>query len=165
MEAGRVLGVPKGRLSHPERKDVPFHCLTKTTSLFHWEYMSRCLRSNPAYSHDSPPRIYVTRRGEVLELLSAPVPPTDPEDDHGQIDWTPPDLSLGSVWYTKRLNNLFRAAAKYPGKELDIVLDGLKCLVEHRLNLTGRSPDLSGSEFCGGNSCQNIGMPYKMGAG
>ena len=114
--------------------------LRRTTSVYLWEYLGRALSGLEA-----PQRSTVRIKGESLawsardqlirEAAALPDQP-DPEPYH----WAPPPIHEGSRWFWARCSNLFRAALRYPGREVELVNRGLRDLDIHRGNYDRHGP-------------------------
>lgn len=136
---GGVTPGPPNFGKHPLRSMA-----LRSTSVFHWEHltnsMSRSiwLKVTPGMSNPS------TAPRELLPSDQRfPSRPRAPK-----FTWQPPDLSMGSPWYNRRLTNLNIAAAVYPlpdGVEEGtfrraLVTEGLEMLARHRANYDSVGP-------------------------
>ena len=56
---------------------------------------------------------------------------------------SPPDLRAGGAWFNCRLTSLFKAAKEYGRRWVDLVIQGLDALAQHRRNYdaTGANPE------------------------
>ena len=120
-EVGRGLG-----MKSEEAKDMSGALLTRTTSLFHWEYLMDCLGSPSAYP-----------------AIAGGTPQTVENQANRQVEppfkWVPPDLSVGSPWYKERLKSLQKASWEFPDPP-SIVKEGLSILDIHRSNYNSEGP-------------------------
>lgn len=119
-EIGRGLGIPKTwnlqYASKGTRAD-----LNHTTSLFHWEYLGRCLT--------------LTQRSRDISVTTQTALTSTKTDapNSAPFHWAPPDLRRGGAWHQRAIATLRIAAATYPDPNA-IYSDGLSCLDRHRTN-------------------------------
>ena len=131
----------KGLGGHPSKESAPREYLLRhTTSVFTWEYLSRCIAFDPSRSRDNPELFTDWDRLED-SVLRTPEDPPAPVN-LAQLDWRPPDLSKGSPWYHKRVSSLRVACRDYPDKEESIFQQGLRILDVHRDNYDLEGPAL-----------------------
>ncbi|CAJ1968834.1 unnamed protein product [Cylindrotheca closterium] len=127
-EMARGLGIPKGPEMNLSKKS-----LQRTTSLFHWEYLSHSLQHlfpMPALESRPTP----AEDGSSNES-SSPAGPTTCKE----FGWVPADLSPGGTWHQQRISNLRWASEHYPEPK-DIFDDGLHRLAVHRQNYDQDGP-------------------------
>jgi len=138
VELGRALGVskvsfcPLTELSQAAASRLLF----RTTSVFHWEFVSGAL-SSLASSHTSfPPP--ASRPPGVAPSVDLPPAPRDPPLP---FDWEMRDISAGKPWWCDRVATLKAAASHYPPSESKtIIREGLEMLNVHRRNYTDGKP-------------------------
>jgi hypothetical protein len=135
-ELTRGLGVPKSwKLPVATLTDG---LLRRTTSVFHWEYLSESL----------------LRKAHSKTIETGPLPAfedlrdrTQPSGDQTEghfvpttpFSWTPPDLRPGQPWYEKRTANLAKAAATF-SDPTSVIEEGLQALETHRNNYDSEGP-------------------------
>ncbi|CAJ1956285.1 unnamed protein product [Cylindrotheca closterium] len=124
-EFARGLGIPK-----TDKDRLTERCLHRSTSVFHWEYLSRSLQNlfSSATQDQDTPSLQPSQEDPTL----LPIPRT-------LFEWKPADLSPGGKWYLKRVANLEVAASHYPTPEA-VIVDGLNRLRIHRANYTADGP-------------------------
>ena len=109
---------------------------SRTTSLFHWEYLSPIFSGTPTTEPSSSSPV-LAESIPVIDLITSenddPVPSFD-------FAWRPPDLSEGGDWYNTRLSNLRRACQNYPNSE-ELFDEGLSLLKIHRNNYDEDGPN------------------------
>jgi hypothetical protein len=127
-ESGRGLGIPKEWKLSPGR--ITKGLLSRTTTLFHWEYLSGTLSraSRPASITNSSPETRASSRDQLRGK-------TRPEP----FSWKPPDLSPGGVWCEKRIANLRKAAESFQDPT-SVVQEGLAAIEIHRSNYDAEGP-------------------------
>ena len=140
-ELARWLGTTK---SH-DLSQLIARTIRTTTSVFHWKYLSESLTfpdelqvecylfdgKVPRNAHDL---LSALQRAGQRDNPPDPVEPTYP------IDWTPPDLSEGCVWYRERVQNLRHACEAYGDESARLFSDGLEILRRHRENYDDEGP-------------------------
>ena len=104
--------------------------LARTTSIFHWEYVSSVL-AQPFAPID--PKLVPIR--DFFETAGLSFAPTEPRP----FAWKPPDLSSGGKFGCDRVAALQSAAQFYPDPQ-EIICDGLAKLDIHRLNYKDDGP-------------------------
>jgi hypothetical protein len=124
-EVGRGLGLNKASSTTA----VPGP-LKRTTSVFHWEYLSEILTNRDAASMTAPTRTSVQDH-TTRPSPAVPAPPP--------FSWRPPDLSPEGAWYQQRLANLRAAVSTCPNPK-KAWLDGLRMLRIHRSNYNADGP-------------------------
>jgi hypothetical protein len=131
-ETARGLGIPKA-----DSDKATSALLQRTTSVFHWEYLSASIAGF------NSPRLVVPETWSAAHNDTCPIPHSRDslQENHvPDFQWGPPDLSENGSWWTTRISNLQSAATSYPGPEL-IVEDGLRLLTIHRNNYNAAGPD------------------------
>ena len=131
-EVARGLGIPKGSESHLSPAS-----LGRTTSVFHWEYLSTSLQQYHEVNGNGyeVTRDLNSRKDVEVEQRTPTSPITLPE-----FSWTPPDLEPGKEWHQIRLANLWTASRYY--QEADAVYqDGLNRLEIHQNNYSSEGPN------------------------
>ena len=133
-ETSRGLGVPKEWKIDP--KKITKGSLERTTSLFHWEYLSATLSRAASVT---------TLRAGASSVSNHTVPPspvfvpgTTPEENV-PFSWRPPDLREGKAWHQKRMANLRKAACSFPDPAR-VIDEGIAALATHRNNYTLEGP-------------------------
>jgi len=134
--------------------------LRRTTSVYLWEYAGRSLLHAPA-----PKTSSLLVAGSKIEYqahqhlgeVTEPLPENLPEPEPYQ--WTPPSIARGSKWFRRRCTNLFRAAKQYPGREVELVNQGLVILDIHRSNYDSEAQNPLTLRSCGGSFHPNTGTP------
>ena len=130
-EFSRGLGFTKS-----ESELVTGGLARRTTSVFHWEYLSTALAGDPPIRVDGPSAPCVP----VIDLLAPlTVDDTPPTFD---FTWQPKDLSEGGEWYQDRISHLRHACAHFPNST-DLYNDGLERLRTHRSNYDKDGPNPS----------------------
>lgn len=128
-EVARGLGFPKEMGLAPSATT-----LERSTSVFHWEYLSQGFSGLDLPSLPSP-------------LEERPVGPDPLQHDRDvptgpstTFSWAPPDLDPWGDWYAARILSLRRAAStyRYPCR---VYLEGLDTLEIHRGNYNCEGPD------------------------
>ena len=130
-ESGRGLGIPKEWKVNP--KEITKGLLERTTSLFHWEYLSATLSRAAREAKESNPLSPSLTWAEMRDK-SRPVPVS-----HVPFSWKPPDLREGQEWHNKRVANLHKAAESCPDPATAIK-EGMEALRTHRGNYTLEGP-------------------------
>jgi len=128
-------------LGRKSKEEPHTSLLRRTTSVYIWEYAGRSLTHAPVPKTSS---LRVT--GATIEYqahhhlgeVTPPLPEDLPEPD--PYHWSPPSIAAGSKWFYKRCTNLFRAARQYPGREIELVNQGLVDLDTHRSNYDAEGP-------------------------
>jgi hypothetical protein len=127
-ETSRGLGVPKEWKIDP--KNITKGSLERTTSLFHWEYLSSTLSRVATASESLPPPLgWKGMRDRTRPTSEKNVP----------FSWKPPDLREGRKWHRQRMANLRKAAASFPNPAR-VIADGIAALAIHRSNYTVDGP-------------------------
>jgi hypothetical protein len=131
-ETARGLGIPKN-----DSNKATSALLHRTTSVFHWEYLSASIAGLNFPDTPTPDTRSALRHAQrpspsVEEALQA--------NDSPDFQWAPPDLSEGGSWRATRLGNLERASNAYPNPG-SIVEDGIRLLDIHRNNYNEKGPD------------------------
>ncbi|CAJ1966080.1 unnamed protein product [Cylindrotheca closterium] len=124
-EFARGLEIPK-----TDEEGLTERCLHRSTSVLHWEYLSRSLQNlfSSATQDQDTPSLQPSQQDPTL----LPIPRT-------LFEWKPADLSPGGKWYLKRVAKLEVAASHYPTPEA-VIVDGLNRLRIHRANYTADGP-------------------------
>jgi hypothetical protein len=132
-ETSRGLGVPKEWKVDPKR--ITKGSLERTTSLFHWEYLSTTLsRAGRAEVKSDPfPRPLLSWK--EMRDKNRPTPLKNVP-----FSWKPPDLREGKEWHQKRMTNFRKAAESFPDPT-SVVDEGLAALATHRNNYTVDGPE------------------------
>ena len=135
-ELARGLGVP----TTTDSDKLTNTLLTRTTSVYIWEYLSTSL-SPDAPTPTTEPGLFTS-----WDQLTDPVRPFSPPQQADptsvmEFDWVPPDLSPGSVWHQTRVHNLRQACSHYPDFYESYLSDGLARLETHRGNYTNEGAD------------------------
>ena len=106
----------------------------RTTSLFHWEYLSPALAGAPA--------IVVSPHQLGLRTVhkDSDDDPTSTDPVSAPFAWKPPNLREGGRWYLQRIRNLKQACSGHPNSD-EIYHDGLKRLLRHRHNYDDDGPN------------------------
>lgn len=151
---GAWVRTPKGvrRLTSPETarglgftkelaEEVLPSVLRRTTSVFHWEYLSHSIihldspRGGTRQEHLKPPSQALPRKGPNPDAKD------HPDEGHAQqaFKWRTPDLSPGGTWYRQRLKNLRQAADFFLDSDA-VYQDGLERLKRHRKNYNEDGP-------------------------
>ena len=122
-ELARGLGIPKG-----EETGLGVKSLHRSSSLFHWEYLSRSLERlqeldepPPTPSAGSSDPSLLQERSEHHKSNSSTS--TSPKALHS-FSWQPPDLKEDGEWCRQRTANLCKAARAYVNTE-EVFQDGL----------------------------------------
>jgi hypothetical protein len=118
-EIGRGLGLPKSG----SKEAVP-GILTRTTSVFHWEYLSELLTEQDTKSMKTPKRPRIKVHPGEDPIPGEPMVP---------FSWRPPDLSPEGDWYRQRLASLSIAIQECPNPA-QAWKDGQEILRIHRGN-------------------------------
>ena len=135
-ELGKSMG---GRRSDYDGVDdrALWHLLERTTSRFHWEFITQCLRRGPstlvAGSLEDPaldPDI-------VLERLTGSER-MNPATQGGPCLWVPPDLTPGRTWHWARVNSLSLAARTHGAEWFPLFNQGLDSLRIHSGNYSNQ---------------------------
>jgi hypothetical protein len=138
-ELATGLGVTK-----PQRlSEVLFSTLQRTTSVFIFEYLSQCVSAHsPQPRPLNLPNAVPDELSQVLlDRFRKHSPHTDVlTDADTTFDWAPPDLTEGGEWYTHRVATLRLAASHYPGREIELLHQGLLHLDTHRSNYDATGP-------------------------
>ena len=129
-ESSRGLGVPKEW--RVESKRITKGLLERTTTLFHWEYLSSTL-SRPA-------RPMPSQKGKAPALSWSELRNKTRPKPQVPFSWKPPDLKEGGAWFQKRMVNL-RKAAESCDDPPSIIDEGIKAIEIHRQNYTEDGPD------------------------
>ena len=129
--------------------------MLRTTSLFHWEYLSptitRALRRTPPSSDSrSEETHFQGLRGEeemkTFRCLREragrkATPESDKDREYPEFHWEPPDLRVGGEWHRQRVANLERAIARYPEEEREgLRQEGMRILTIHQGNYDDKGP-------------------------
>jgi hypothetical protein len=123
-ETGRGLGLPKDC-----NTDLTEKTLCRTTSVYHWEYLS-----DSFLSKDNP--------GTGLDPTSQPSFPEDASSTppkYAPFKWKPPDLGEGGAWWQERVVSLRKAAATLDNPE-ETYANGLDILNVPQWNYTAEGP-------------------------
>ena len=133
-ESSRGLGVPKEWKVDPTR--ITKGLLARTTTLFHWEYLSATL-SRPA-------RPTTIRPGQKSPSLSWSEMRnrTRPEPTAVQVPfaWKPPDLQEGGIWFNQRMSNLRKASESFEDPT-SVIDEGIEAINIYRQNYTKDGPE------------------------
>jgi hypothetical protein len=131
-ESGRGLGIPKEWKVDPSK--ITKGLLSRTTTLFHWEYLSSTL-SRPAQTAAVLRPEFPDRSGEEVCNQTRRTPSA------GGIpfSWKPPDLREGGVWCERRLANLRKAADSFEDPTR-VYEEGVQAINTHRGNYTADGP-------------------------
>jgi hypothetical protein len=132
-ELARGLGMDKK--SSEEAKDhLTPSLLQRTTSLFHWEYLS------DGFVQIEEPIV------QPYEIADEFVFDEDYEDGdrdsteaESNFTWRPPNLQIGGPWYRRRFENLLLAAWTYKDP-FPLIREGINILDRHRKNYTDTHP-------------------------
>jgi hypothetical protein len=127
-ESGRGLGLPKEWQISPKR--ITSGLLARTTSLFHWEYLSATLLREARPVTNPDPLL----TGPELKDRTRPTLVQNPP-----FSWKPPDLRIGKAWHKTRMKNLRRAAVSFPDPD-KAIREGITALDIHRDNYTQEGP-------------------------
>jgi hypothetical protein len=132
-ESGRGLGIPKEWKVEPKR--ITKGRLERTTSLFHWEYLSSTLSraARVPTKHDG----IIPQPLTWNEVREKSRPETSEQD---KFFWKPPDLREGHAWHQQRMTNLRKAAESFPDPT-SVVEEGILALNTHRKNYTEDGPE------------------------
>ena len=125
-EVANGLGAKKAWRIPATSSDI----LARTTSLFHWEFLSSVL-SQP-FAPTEPKLVPIREFFETAGLTFA-------INESHPFSWKPPDLSPGGTFWCDRVAALRAAAQFYPDPQ-EIIRDGLAKLDIHRLNYTDDGP-------------------------
>ena len=107
----------------------------RTTSVFHWEYLSSVLAGQ------SPKKV-ATRNVPcvpVIDLIAPLLNDTPPTLD---FTWKPANLCEGGEWYQDRISHLHHACSHY-SNSTELYNDGLERLRIHRTNYDEEGPNPS----------------------
>ena len=132
-ESGRGLGIPKEWKVSPST--ITKGLLERTTSLFHWEYLSATL-SRPSQTTNRPKALPHPLTWDEMRNKSRPASP----DQHNPFSWRPPDLREGKEWHRTRMQNLRQAAKSFPDPTV-VIKEGIAALHTHRGNYTLDGPE------------------------
>ena len=122
----RGLGYSKldaAQVSHP--------MASRTTPIFHWEFLSTALSGCPAEVVNP-----VLPSGSPLSTKNIQ---TDDVSEPPSFSWSPPDLQKGGKWFLQRISNLREACSQYHNKD-ELFDDGLSRLDRHRMNYNSDGP-------------------------
>lgn len=136
-ELARGLGMEKSQVEKVTRKLSPA-ILQRTTSTFHWEYLSIGLATTGAIK--CPRKTPVVNENQKDAISMSTVPTILPCEGRPPYHWAPPDLRIGSHWYKHRLINLMIAANTY-NDSYHKLRQGIQMLNVHRRNYTPTHPD------------------------
>ena len=120
-------------LSDSLSKCLPRGVAVRTTSLFHWEYISSSLMSakpeplSPLFLDHSFPMLSIEKPKNTLVNKSP-------------FSWEPKDIHEGSKWFLTRLENLTEAC-KFFGDPEEAYKEGLERLEKHGMNYNSKGPD------------------------
>jgi hypothetical protein len=131
-ETSRGLGVPKEWKVDP--KKITKGSLERTTSLFHWEYLSTTLSRVERAKAKSDPLPRPLNWNEMRDK-TRPTPVKNVP-----FSWKPPDLREGQEWHQRRMANLRKAAESFPDPT-SVIDEGLAALATHRNNYTVDGPE------------------------
>ena len=131
-ETARGLGIPKAD-SHLPTSSL----LQRTTSVFHWEYLSASIAGLNFLKPEVPSTTPSLHPGTGP---SSPNENAIQQDDVPNFQWVPPDLSEGGSWWTARIRQLRIASQSYPSPDL-LIEEGRQLLATHRTNYNQNGPD------------------------
>lgn len=133
----RSLGVPK--IWAAEVPKLAPGLLRRTTSVFHWEYLSQCVGTSRV--KEIPPLPAAVLQSTAA-LFAATAFDTSGDTLQPKFQWVPPDLRVGGEWYLARVQSLDSALLTYPLHRRDDLRAGaLIALDHHRGNYTATHPD------------------------
>ena len=112
---------------------MPRSVATRTTSVFHWEFLSPVLSGTTTTVHQATdcPK-------PVRDDAFGPAPSTQ-TSEAPVFDWSPPDLKEGGKWFLQRVTNLRAACADLPDPSAAYD-EGISMLNRHRLNYDSDGP-------------------------
>ena len=159
QEAAKALGVNKQDAaeisSRQEDRRREHGSVLRTTSLFHWEYLSqsiiRALEKRKVEPGDEEGTQYLggikdTEERRTFDCLrdrseKKLTPESDQDREYPEFHWAPPDLSEGTAWYRQRIANLEKAVLTYPPEQRPLLIkEGKRFLKTHRSNYDATGP-------------------------
>jgi hypothetical protein len=128
-ETAQGLGVPKEWKLEPRK--LTKSSLSRTTSLFHWEYLTESLLPctvEPTHQRGTP-------------VLSIDTDSEAVQDPHRTpFEWHPPSLVEGGEWWLDRVAHAKAASQTFPNPD-DVFENCLEALRTHRRNYNDEGPD------------------------
>ena len=146
-ETGNGLGIPKAWKIDPQQMSRGL--LNRTTSIFHWEYLSSTLarqthtgnfEAYPTFEeqHDGAQTGDQNSKGMSQETRPGGESTQDPTQ-RVPFSWKPPNLEPGNEWYETRMKNARYAAGFFPDPD-KVVEECVEALKIHRTNYNVDGP-------------------------
>jgi hypothetical protein len=132
-ESSRGLGVPKEWKADPTR--ITKGLLSRTTTLFHWEYLSSTL-SRPARPTTRPDQKSPPLPWSEMRSRSRP----ETTVDQVPFSWKAPDLREGGIWFNNRMSNLRKVSDSFEDPT-SVIDGGIAAINIHRQNHTKDGPE------------------------